>query len=227
MNPAHIKEQREKEVRRIRKRQSAIYRERFDLGYAELEKPVRHGWYKELVLTVNVERYASRSGIEEVFLLLERQFWGRTKKECCKNWDAQSSKHLIVRDVPTISKKQFGKLSEKAQRLCTPYWFKENKKHRMRYTVRLPKPTVRIRYSRAYITHSKIIDPLLESELDLLDQRLTKQGYYNIHEKGCGKQKFWWMEEVIGKDRRKTKAGLRAYRNAFMGGINEIKWEKN
>lgn len=227
MNPAHIKEQREKEVRQIRKRQRAIYKERRDLGYAELEKPVRHGWFKELVLTANIERYASRSGIEEVFFLLERQFWGRTKKECDRRWDGQTSKHLIVRDVPTINKKQFGKLSEKAKRLCTPYWFKEEKKYRMRYTIRLPKPAVKIRYSRAYITQSKILDPALESELDLLKQRLTKQAYYNINEKGCGKQKFWWLDQATVKERRKTKAGLQAYRNASMGSINEIKWEKN
>lgn len=228
MRPAHIKEQREKEIRRIHKRQRAIWEEQRQLGYRKLEKPVRHGWYKEIVLTRKIERYKNQPHIEEVFNKLERSFWGRTKGECEKKWNDQVSKHMIVRDMPSLSKKQYNKLSDKAKRLCTPYQFIENRKRKVRYYVRLPKPAYQIKFTRAYITHSKIIDPLLESEEVLLEQQLEKHGYYNPN------TRFWnwckWDNWEIRDTRLQRKAFrqvLRVYRNVSCGSVTDELWERN
>mgnify|MGYP006999724016 CR=1 FL=1 len=55
MIPKHLKEQKEKEVRSIQKRQWEICVEIRNLGYIELEKPIRHGWFKEIVITYNID----------------------------------------------------------------------------------------------------------------------------------------------------------------------------
>ena len=79
MKPGHIKEQRQKVIRNIRKRQRAIYQEIKDLVYKKLEEPVRHGWFKEIVLTENIERYKNKAFILELYDCIEKSFWGRTK----------------------------------------------------------------------------------------------------------------------------------------------------
>ena len=49
MKPAHIKEQRQKHIRKIEKRLRHISQEISDLGYHKLDKPIRSGWFKETV----------------------------------------------------------------------------------------------------------------------------------------------------------------------------------
>jgi hypothetical protein len=49
----------------------------------------------------------------------------------------------------------------------------------------MPKNAYKISYKRAYVTHSKIIDPSLESRDDLIKQIFNKAGYYEAYWKGC------------------------------------------
>lgn len=184
MKPKHIKEIREKDVRRIWKRRSEIWKEMRGLGYIELKKPIRHGWFKEIIITHKVERYKNKAAILEVYDKIEKVFWGRTKEEAQKKWLYQTSKHLIYKDFPTISKRQFNKLSFKAQCMCIPFYYKnERKKLKLRFYIKIPKGAYRIKYTRAYITHSKRIDPILEQEAALLEQQLLKKGYYETDQK--------------------------------------------
>lgn len=84
MKIKHIKEQRQKEVRRIRKRLREIYKEIFNLGYIQLDKPIRHGWFKEIVITQNVTRYKNESYILELYEMIEKIFWAEPKKKPTK-----------------------------------------------------------------------------------------------------------------------------------------------
>ncbi len=228
MKPAHIKEQRRKTVRNIRKRQRAIYQEIKELGYKKLEEPIRHGWFKEIVLTENIERYKNKIYIQELYDCIEKSFWGRTKEEADKQWFCQISKFLIYRDFPTISKKQFNRLTYKAQAMCTIYSYRdENKKLRKRFYVRIPKGTYRIKYTRAYITHSKRIDPDLESEADLLEQQLYKNGYYNIWQDSYWKN--YWRRLSEQKQKMQIRKQLNALKQYPLTDIinEKISWEKN
>ena len=60
MRPVHIKEQRQKEVRRIDKEHREIRKKIHGLPLVKLDKPIRHGWYKEIVLTENLDRYKTQ-----------------------------------------------------------------------------------------------------------------------------------------------------------------------
>ena len=208
VRPQHIKEQKQNEVRSLIKRRSDIWRLKHDLGYIELEKPIRHGWYKEIVILRKVERYRNKEAILEIFEKIEKAYWGRTKEEADKNWFHHVSRNYIYRDFPTLSKRQFNKLSFKAQRMCTPYKFRNYKKWRTRFYIRIPKNAYRIKYSRAYITHRRRIDPNLESELDYIEYRLNRKGYYNVYE-AFNPWKSYWDYEQREKQRLKTKRHLR------------------
>lgn len=208
MKPKHIKEQREKEVRKIQKRINEIYRERRKLGYIKLDKPIRHGWFKEIVIISKIERYRNKEHILELYKIIEKVFWGRTKEEAEKHWLNQTSKFLIYKDFPTISKKQFNKLSYKAQKLCTPFQYRnERKKLKIRYYIRIPKNAYQIKYTRAYITHSRKIDPCLESELDYLYQKLLSNEYYKLNRYPW---KDDWQTPEFKKEKFKVKKELNA-----------------
>lgn len=194
MKPQHIKSRREKEIRSLEKERTKIWEAKIALGYAKLEKPIRHGWYKEITLTENVKRYKNQIAIQEVYAIVNQSFWGRTKLECDKVWNCQVSEYLIYRDLPSISKKQFNRLSPKAQQLCTPFQFKLERKYRTRFYIRMPKNAYKISYKRAYVTHSQIIDPSLESREDLIEQQFHKAGYYEIYWKGI-KYKDWGLSK--------------------------------
>ncbi len=217
MKPINIKEKRTKQVRSIYIKLRQIYKQQRALGYYKLENPIRHGWYKELIITENVDRYKNKKAILEVYKKLEKQFWGRNKEEATKYWLAQVSKNLIYKDLPTISHKSFNKLSDKAKKLCVVYKFKDhNKKTRIRFYVKIPKGAYRIRFKRAFVTHRQRIDPKLEQEVDLLHQQLNKNGFYEEHHKNWG---FKDWNNPIQENRKQSKNKLRQFKNVS---INEI-----
>ncbi len=229
MKPKHIKEKREKEVRRIWKRRSEVWKEMRGLGYIELKKPIRHGWFKEIVITHKIERYKNKVAILEVYDKIEKIFWGRTKEEAQKKWFHQTSKYLIYKEFPTISKRQFNKLSFKAQCMCTPFYYKnERKKLKLRFYIRIPKGAYRIKYTRAYITHSKRIDPMLEREAALLEQQLLKKGYYETDQK-LDRWKDYYNLSDRKAEKFKAKKELKNLKHFVIEDIlNEnISWEKN
>lgn len=221
MKPVSIKEYREKEVRKLRKELQGLYRRHIDLGYRELEKPIRHGWFMELTIRRNIERYKFKPEIEEIVEKLERSFWGRTKEEAQKSWHNAQSKYLIYKDVPTIGPKTYRKLSEKAKRHCTVFFYRIEKKWRRRYYVRIPKNVYRIRFRRAYVTHSKIIDPEIQRRIALIYQQMDKPGWYDIANRGnryCDD----WQTHPAKRDRKHIRGKLREHR---YGSLEEISQE--
>lgn len=84
MKPIHLKSKRLKEVRGIWKRQREILKELRELGYKKLDKPIRNGWFKEIVITHKIELYKNQDAILEVYNKVEKMFWGRTKEEAQK-----------------------------------------------------------------------------------------------------------------------------------------------
>ncbi len=229
MKPAHIKGQRQKEIRRIRKRQRQIWEEQRQLGYIKLEKPIRHGWFKEIVITKNVERYKNQKYILEIHDRLRKSFWGRTKEEAERKWFNETSKYLIHKEIPTISKKQFNKLSDGAKRLCVPFqYYTEKKKLRLRFYVNLPKGTYTIKFTKAYVTHSKRIDSKLENEDALIEQKLLKNGFYELSQKGYGWRNRWETSKSR-KEKLKTNNLLGELTKYSIEKISneEISWERN
>ncbi|TPN86946.1 hypothetical protein [Aquimarina algicola] len=229
MKLANKKAQRQKEIRRIRKRRTQIWKAQKELGYIPLEKPIRHGWFKELVITTHVERYKNQEYILEVYKKLAKCFWGRTKEEAETKWSNETSKYLINKEVPTLSRRQYNRLSDGAKRLCVPfYYYTEKRKLKLRFYVNLPKGTYKIKFTRAYVTHSKRIDPTLESEEALLEQKLLKNEYYAANLKGDTWKNNWQISESR-KEKLKVNTRLRELTKYSTRAIinEEITWERN
>lgn len=229
MKPKHIKEKREKDVRRIWKRRSEVWKKMRQLGYIKLQKPRRHGWFKEIVITSKVSRYRNEKAIQEIYDVMEKLFWGKDKTKAAEKWQQQTSKHFIYKELPTISKRQFNRLSFKAQLLCTPFRFKNNcNKWNTRFYIRIPKNAYKIKFTRAYITHSKRIDPALESEAALLYQQLLKRGYFEAHQKN-NRWKDYDNATILKKEKLKTNRNLKDLKKQGIEAIlNEhILWEIN
>ncbi|MGG8496405.1 hypothetical protein ACQY1Q_08315 [Tenacibaculum sp. TC6] len=228
MKPEHLKSIRQKEVRRILKRQYEIYAELRNLGYRKLEKPIRHGWFKEIEITQSIERYKNKEAIEELFKVVENMFWGRTKELANKKWDAHVSEHLIYKNFPTISKRVFKKLSESAKAMCTSFYYQDGRrKLKFRFYIRIPKGVYKIKYTKAYITHAKKIDPVLLSEVALLNNRLLKNGYYEAKKK-IENYKYYDDTE-FRRQRRKIKCQLHMYTKHTIDQLlkEDLSWEKN
>ena len=229
MKPKNHKEKREKEVRAIYKQRQLIWEQQRILGYYELEKPIRHGWFKELIITENVDRYKNKKAILEVYQKLEKQFWGRTKDKAIEKWQKEVSNYYIYKGLPTLSHKSFNKLSDKAKKICVAYQYRnQNKKIRTRFYVKLPKGTYRIRFKRAFVTHRKRIDPKLEQTLDLLEQQLNKNKYYEEHQKIYNYKNDWCLTP-IKKSRKQIKNKLKQLQTVSIDEIikENISWEKN
>lgn len=115
--------------------------------------------------------------------------------------------------------------------MCTVYSYRtEDKKLRKRFYVRIPKSAYRIKYTRAYITHSKRIDPALESVDALLDNKLLKNGYYETNLKlGGWNYRKDWLTEDYQKDKLKAKKQLKALQNYPIAAIlnGKVTWERD
>lgn len=228
MKPAHIKCQRLKEVRRIQHRIWDIQREKQALGYTKLKIPIRHGWYKELVITKRIARYKHQDAMLEIIAILEKHVWGRTKEEAETKWSERTSQHLIVKEIPTIRKRQFNKLSDVAKSLCVPFRFYVHKhKTKTRFYIKLPKGTYRIKYTRAYITHRRNIDPLLEQEQSYLEGLLLRSKYYEAEQKLNPWKTSW--SYISRSQKAFINSKLKGLRNCEIQDIinEELSWEKN
>lgn len=224
MKPKNIKEKRKKEIRFIYKRMHLIWEKQQALGYYKLEKPIRHGWYKELIITNNIERYKNKKAILEIYKKLEKEVWAKTKEKANKKWTNKISEYLIYRDLPTLSKKQFNKLSLQAKKICIPYQFRnENKKLKTRFYIKIPKATYRIRFKRAFITHRKRIDSKLEEAIALLRNQLDKEGYYEKNITYCNWKNDWNLKP------RESRNQLKNISKSSIEDLlkDNISWEKN
>lgn len=231
MKPKHIKEKRRKEVFRIYKRIGKLYDEMKSLGYVKLKKPIRHGWYRELIITKEISKYKHADAYLEVYHKIQPSYWGSTKEKAQREWDYQCSIYMLSKDKPTISKKKFNKLSEKAKSICVPFRYKTSYRNsKIRFYVNFPKSCTKIKYTRAYITYQKVIDPKLESEMKLLFQQLEKHGYYEEDRRFHNyKENQFWNALIESKKKNKVKKALKKLQRESVEDLikENTSWEIN
>jgi len=230
MKPVHIKTARQKEVRRMLRRQREISKQLRNLGLIKLDKPIRHGWFKEIIITHRIEIFRNKELILEVYDMFEKAIWARTKDKAEFKWQHHTSQHLIYKDIPTLSKKQYNKLSDGAKRLCIPFQFYTYKhKIKTRFYINIPKGAYKIKFTRAYITHRKRIDPKLLKEDSFIDEQLYKKGYYNITEAYYSYSDPYWKAREYRQEKLKTNKNLKELKKYALEDIinDTISWERN
>ena len=222
---------REREFRKIIKEQEEISNRIIKLGYIKLKEPIKHGWFKEIIITQNVERYKNKDAMLEIYGKVQKKFWGRTKEKAHKKWIHETSQYLITKDFPTISRKTFNKLSDKAKALCTGFQYRTKDRNlRIRYYINIPKGAYRIKFTRAYITHRKRIDPELESRYKYLENKLLTKEYYCLSQKHYSwTYDKWSKNEVMKNQSQKIKNSIKQLYRYDIDEIikDKIIWEKN
>jgi hypothetical protein len=233
MKPPHIKAQRRKEIRRIEKRVDELEAKLWNLGYEKLETPIRHGWFKVIKLTPEVERYKNRKAIKEVFDKIKTNYWGATKEKAQMLWDKERAEYMLAKDKPTISRKSFNKLSKKAKDLCVFFRYKDERTgmYKARFYINFPSGCIRIKYARSYITHRKVIDPQLIREVAFLESLFMRKGYYDVYS-AIHAWDPWWgthIAEERKKRERKLKRNLRMLNRESIEDLikDNVSWEIN
>ena len=227
----NAKLRKEKEFRQLIKTRKQLFELDRNLGYRTLTNPIRHGWYKEIIFTQHIERYKNCEAMIELYSVVQKRFWGRTKAEAHKKWMNQTSEYFIAKDFPTISRKTYNKLSKKAQMLCVPFFYRnERHKLRLRFYINIPKSAYKIKYTRAYITHQKIIDPNLESQMQYIENKLFSSKFFNTYA-GLWKPSKYYNSKKLKQHRQqlKIKQQLKTLSHYKVSDVlnNEISWEIN
>ena len=226
MKPAHIKEQRQKQLRKVDKRLQEVWVKQRELGYKKLEKPIRHGWFKEVVLTPKIERYRNYEHMIAAFKQCKAQIWGADKGKAEANWYTHVRGHQIYGSFRLISRKAYNKLSVSVQKFFHKYEYIDFWGRTLHvYYLQIPKECYRVKFSKAYVTHTRIIDPLLESEHAVLEAFHEKKEYYNLHAKRWNRNKRWLRKYVFNHEekakRRKAHAALSCLKGKSLAIIKE------
>ena len=175
-------ERREKEVRALKKERDKLYRALRELGYVSLEKPLRYGWYKHLVLRDDIARRKDAAIFQEILDVCGNDVWGRDKKQVEKSWDRENriNKYLQFPGFKMIEKIEFNKLSVKAKQWFDGYDWHWSVGYGFvkRYHCQVPGYYFKITYTKAFITKKRVVNPRIEKRIEEINEKLSTNEYY-------------------------------------------------
>ena len=215
--PTHIREIREVEIRSIRREQDRLDRIMGSLGYEELEKPIRHGWYMFPVLREDIANRQDAEVFQEVIDACGVTVWGRTKKRARAELDRRVRFPGFFRSpgIDEIYEKKYNELSLRAKKYFDgPYGYSFSPKYRCT----VPGFFYVSKFKRAYITHRKIIDHAIRQRMDELEGMLWRKGYF--------KQVYGWAGVSKWKRKRDQQKirrdGRRQVQRYVKGEVEEV-----
>ena len=186
MRPLTKIEEKEALVRKIKKELNELRKAKSDLGEIPLEKPIRHGWYRHLVLRADVARRKDAIIYQEILDRCGSIVWGSDKNRADKNWEHYHEYGSCYQweGFSSLEQQEFKKLSSKAQCHFVEYesywspWLGSVK----RYFCLVPSYCFEIGYSKAFITHRKVMSSELNQRIDELENRLLGNDLYAYSE---------------------------------------------
>lgn len=207
-------ELKKKELRALLNEQQRLWQAQANLGYIVLEKPIRHGWYKHLVLRDDVSRRSDAHIFQEILDRCGTECWGHDKAHADKVWDRFSRSNLEIQfpGIKKINSRVLSRLSPKARKWFLGYDWCWSRRHGFlkRYHCQVHRHYFKIAYTRAYITKRGIIDADIESRLEEIDSILKSNKYYALT-KINGEGKWWMTFNHHKRVRRQLKVALSQY----------------
>ncbi|UTW61960.1 hypothetical protein KFE98_18405 [bacterium SCSIO 12741] len=197
-----------------RKEQVRLNWEYRKLGYEPLENPVRHGWFKFLVLRDDIARRADATIFQEILDKCGYRIWAANKPLLHQYWEEypMKNRNFLYPGIRKISPKTYRLLSEEAQK-----WFRKTVQswspwigYRYQYHLLVPLYFFRPKMERAYITHRKVIDSDLDRRSDEIERLMLRPEYYDLSNYNY---KSWWCHEAHQgrKERKHSKRILKNY----------------
>ncbi|MCX6181230.1 MAG: hypothetical protein NT150_04800 [Bacteroidetes bacterium] len=194
-----------------------------NLGWIHLEKPLRHGYYKELEFREEVLKRKEAPVFLEILEATKVVKWGITRKRLEKSWVEQSKRTNRIQypGLKAFVKKEFDGLSEKAKK----YFIKRQRDNcflndgEILYFSTLPVMYFNFKVSRAYIYKRRIIDSVLDKEMKWINHKLETDYYGMFY--GPSSTPKWWKKYQFKKEKRRVNGLLT--KRFFDGGNQESK----
>ncbi|WP_291287706.1 hypothetical protein [Flavobacterium sp.] len=174
-----VKEDFEKHLIQLRKLEKKLWEKRRDLPLVPLETPYQKGWQRNFILREDVARSSEASFYKS--LLEKINTWQFSSEKSFKRKKKRKRRNVYTEKLQTV--KEFSEWEwkspkleltekEKAHFYKRERWCSNFKRYRIHYVFNEPWRYV-LRVSPYMITHTKLVDSDLESEIQLLDNRIT------------------------------------------------------
>ena len=203
----------EKEFRRLSVELNNVRNEIRNLGYTKLDTPIRHGFYYEMKLDYKLSSDIKYKELYEVLTNKDLYHWGKDKSTSLQMYLDKNNIINISNHFLLLNPKEFKRLSDKSQSLCVIHKWKTSDYSGRQitneaYRVKIPSNYITFKYSKAYITHRRLINPELESRRDNLDMTLSTNPKF-IKLWNIGSSDWDDMKDDFRYDRKITKAKLK------------------
>jgi hypothetical protein len=203
-----VKEDFEKHLIQLRKLEKGLWKKRKDLPLIPLENPYQKGWQRCFVLREDVGR---SSEAEFYRTLLEKiNTWQFSSEKSFKRKKKRKRRNVYVEKIQTV--KEFSEWEWKSPKLeltekekvhfyKRERWCSNFKRYKIHYVFNEPWRYV-LRVSPYMITHTKMVDSDLESEIQLLENYIVNLDLRNkinrlIH---CSSLKWSYYEKENPKE---------------------------
>lgn len=174
-----VKEDFEKQLRQFRKLEVELWKKRQDLPLVPLTTPYQKGWQRSFVLREDITRSSESSFYQ---ILLEKiNTWQYSSEKSFKKRKKKKRKHVFVEKLQTV--KEFSESEWRSSKLGLTEkekmhfykrerWCPNCKRYKIHYVFNEPWRYV-FRVKPNMITHTKMVDADLESEIQVLDNYIT------------------------------------------------------
>jgi len=180
-----VKEDFEKQLIQLRELEVELWKKRRDLPLVPLEIPYQKGWQRNFKLRDDVARSSEASFYIE--LLEKINTWQFSSEKSFKKRKKRKRKHLYVEKLQTV--KEFSEWEwksskleltekEKAHFYKRERWCSNCKRYKIHYVFNEPWRYV-LRVSPYMITHTKMVDSDLESQIQLIDNYIVNHNLRN------------------------------------------------
>ncbi|MDW3191533.1 MAG: hypothetical protein R8G66_04190 [Cytophagales bacterium] len=181
-----------------------------------MDKPIRHGWYREYVLRDDIARRKDAHVFLEILDACGSSEWGLTKREIEEQWErvTWSKDYWQWPGFRRIGKRAYRRLSVRAKKYFGHYEVRWNpwQGSVRRYHCHVPEYYFIPKYTKAYVTHLQSVDSEIDSKISRLENQLLSDELYPYS---------WWAANgltnkfmrkwEIRNERRMTKIALQQY----------------
>lgn len=180
-----VKEDFEKQLIHLRKLEVSLWNKRRDLPLVSLENPYQKGWQRNFKLRDDVARSSEAEFYRE--LLEKINTWQFSPEKSFKTKKKRKRRHVYVEKIQTV--KEFSEWEwksskleltekEKAHFYKRERWCSNFKRYKIHYVFNEPWRYV-LRVSPYMITHTKMVDSDLESQIQLTDNYIVNHNLRN------------------------------------------------
>jgi hypothetical protein len=180
-----VKQDFEKQLIQLRKLEVELWDKRRDLPLVPLANPYQKGWQRNFILREDVSR--SNESIFYKTLLEKINTWQFSSEKSFKRKKKRKRRNVYVEKIQTV--KEFSEWEwrspkleltekEKAHFYKWERWCSNFKRYKIHYVFNEPWRYV-LRVSPYLITHTKMVDSDLESQIQLIDNYITNRNLRN------------------------------------------------